>query len=155
MEDFELVVRPDPAKASGLTGNPLPGFDGIQIGLPAEQLKDKRVLICFFEREQRPSRNCVAQLAKQADSLRAKGVAITAVDAAAGDNAALQAWVEKSQIPFPVGSIQGDRDEVLFTWSVKSLPWLVLADGRGTVVAEGFNLDELGRKLDESKGANP
>ncbi|MBP7049452.1 MAG: carboxypeptidase regulatory-like domain-containing protein [Phycisphaerae bacterium] len=148
IDDFELVVRPDPAKAPPLTGRPLPDFAGIKIDLDSKQLKDRRVLVCFFDWEQRPSRNCVSQLAKQADSLKAKGVAIAAVSVAPGDETALQTWVKENAIPFPIGTIQGDRDETLSTWSVKSLPWLVLADTNHNVTAEGFALDDLARKID-------
>jgi hypothetical protein len=149
IEDFELVVRSDPAKAAPLAGSRLPDFNGIKIDLSPERIKDKRVLVCFFDWEQRPSRSCVMQLAKQADALKAKGVALAAVSVSTGDDTALQAWARENQIPFPVGTIDGDKDEVLFTWSVKSLPWLILADNAHTVTAEGFNPAELTQKLEE------
>ncbi len=149
IDDFELVVRPDPAKAPPLTGRPLPDFAGIRIDLDSKQLKDRRVLVCFFDWEQRPSRNCVSQLAKQADSLQAKGVAIAAVSVAPGDETALRAWVKQNAIPFSVGTIQGDRDETLSTWSVKSLPWLILTDINRKVTAEGFTFDDLARQMDQ------
>lgn len=149
IDDFELVVRPDPAKAPPLTGRALPGFDGIRIDLAPEQPTDRRVLVCFFDWEQRPSRNCVSQLAKQADSLKAEGVAIAAVSVTPGDETALRAWVKQNAIPFPVGTIQGDRDETLWTWSVKSLPWLILTDINHKVTAEGFALDDLERQTDQ------
>lgn len=154
IDGFELVVRPDVAKAPPLTGSPLPAFDDIKIDLAPGQLKNKRVLVCFFDWEQRPSRNSVMQLARQVDSLRAKGVAVVAVSVMATSDTALQTWAKENKIPFPVGTIQGDRDETLFTWSAKSLPWLVLSDNSHTVTAEGFNLDELDRKLD-GEGAKP
>ncbi len=154
IEDFELVVRPDPAKAAPLTGSPLPRFEGIGIDLAPERLKDKRVLVCFFDWEQRPSRNSVMQLARQADSLGAKGVAVVAVSVTTTSDAALQAWAKENSIPFPVGMIQGDKDETLFVWSVKSLPWLVLSDSGHMVTAEGFAPDELNRRLDV-EGAKP
>jgi hypothetical protein len=50
-----------------------------------------------------------------------------------------------------VGMIQGDREEVLFTWSAKSLPWLVLTDANHIVTAEGFAPNELDRKMAESR----
>ena len=146
IENFELIVRPDLAKASSLAGGPLPGFDGLKIDLPAEQIKDKRVLVCFFDWEQRPSRSCVMQLAKQNDVLKAKGAAVAAVSVSTRDDTALQSWAKQNQIPFPVGIIQGDKDETLFTWSVKSLPWLVLTDGDHTVTADGFNPAEVDQR---------
>jgi uncharacterized GH25 family protein len=154
IDDFEMVIRPDPATAPPLTGGPLPGFEGVKIDLPPEQTRDKRVLVCFFDWEQRPSRGCVTQLAQLADSLAAKSVMIAAVSVSAGTDA-LQAWAKENRIPFPTGTIDGDRDEVLATWSVKSLPWLILSDSGHSVTAEGFSLAELDRKLDGEPAAKP
>jgi len=153
IEDFELVVRPDPAQAAPLTGSPLPGFADFGIDLTPEQLQGKRVLVCFFDWEQRPSRNSVVQLARQAESLRKKGVALAAVSVAAKDDLALQTWAKENQIPFPVGSIRGDREETLSTWSVKSLPWLILSDSNHLVLAEGFGPDELDGMLARKEDA--
>jgi hypothetical protein len=89
------------------------------------------------------------QLAKQNDALAAKGVAVAAVSVSTGDDANPQGWAKQNQIPFPVGTIQGDKDEVFFTWSVKSLPWLILADSSHAVTAEGFAPAELAHKLEE------
>jgi hypothetical protein len=67
---------------------------------------------------------------------------------------ALQTWAKDNTIPFPVGMIQGDKDEARFVWSVKSLPWLVLSDRGHMVTAEGFAPDELNRRLD-GEGVKP
>jgi uncharacterized GH25 family protein len=147
-KDIELIVRPDPATAPPLTGRPLPGFDGIALDLAPDQLQGKRVLVCFFDWEQRPSRNCLLQLARQAPSLQEKSVAIVGVHVAKDNDAGLQKWVADSKIPFPVGAIQGDREEIFFTWSVKSLPWLVLTDANHVVTAEGFALSALEEKVE-------
>jgi len=56
----------------------------------------------------------------------------------------------RQQDPLPVGVIQGDREEVLFTWSARLLPWLVLTNATHVVTAEGFALSDLDEKL----GAN-
>jgi hypothetical protein len=150
----DLVIKPDVASAPLLAGRPLPGFDGIGIDLTPGQIKDKRVLVCFFDWEQRPSRNCVLQLAKQAAALGEKGVAIAAVHVSKDNEAALRKWAADSKIPLPVGTIAGEREEVFLAWSVKSLPWLVLTDANHTVTAEGFSPDELDKKLDETPQAN-
>lgn len=155
IEDFELVIRPDVAKAAPLTGGLLPGFDGIKINLAPEQLQAGRVLVCFFDWQQRPSRNCVTQLARQADSLKAKGVIIAAVSTAADSDPALQTWARENNIPFPVGTIQGDKDETFYTWSVKSLPWLVLTDASHTVTAEGFPPNDVVLQLEREDDRRP
>ncbi|MCU0913330.1 MAG: carboxypeptidase regulatory-like domain-containing protein [Planctomycetes bacterium] len=149
-KEVDLVVRPDPASAPPLAGGPLPGFDGIGIKLAPEQIQGKRVLVCFFDWEQRPSRNSVLQLAKQAEALRGKGIAIAAVQTTKGNDAELLKWAADNGIAFPVGSLQGDQEEVFSTWSVKSLPWLILTNAGHIITAEGFAANELDNKLAEA-----
>jgi len=153
-KEVDLVIRPDPAAAPPLTGNPLPSFNGTGIRFTPEQIQGRRVLVCFFDWQQRPSRNTVLQLAQQAESLRVRGTDVAAVHVAPDNNAALRQWVAENKIPLPVGVLQGEREEVFLAWSVKSLPWLVLTDTSHVVTAEGFTLDELDRKLTETGKAD-
>ncbi|MCP4645635.1 MAG: hypothetical protein GY851_34640, partial [bacterium] len=91
--DVEVLVKPKVEQSTPLTGNPLPGFGGIRIDPAAARAEGKAMLICFFDMQQRPSRHCIAQLAKQAESLTQKGVAIVAIQAAAVDDGTLETWV--------------------------------------------------------------
>lgn len=149
IENFELLVRPDPTQAGPLLGAALPGFDDIKIDIPANFATGRMVLVCFFDMNQRPSRNCVAQLNKRAQELKANGVAVVIVQAAKVDANALRAWAEKTGIAFPVGTIQIDPEETKSQWAIKGLPWLVLADRNHIVAAEGFGVRELGEKTDQ------
>ena len=38
-------------------GKALPGLNALKLDLKSEQIKDKMLLVCFFDMEQRPSRN--------------------------------------------------------------------------------------------------
>jgi peroxiredoxin len=106
------------------------------------------MLVCFFDMEQRPSRHCLTQLAKQANQLKQKGVTVVAVQAAKVHEDKLNEWAKKNNIPFPVGSIEGDEEKARFAWGVKSLPWLILTDNKHIVRAEGFGLTELDGKIE-------
>ena len=81
--------------------------------------------------------------------LKAKGLVLVAVQASKVDQTSLDEWVKKNNIPFPVGMVQGDEEQIRFAWGVKSLPWLILADGKHIVRAEGFSVSELDTKLRE------
>jgi hypothetical protein len=140
-EDWEIRVGVDKT---------LPEFEGIKLNLFAEQIKDKVILLCFFNINQRPSRNCLLQLSKRAQELKAKDVVVVAVQASKVDDSALNEWVEKNNIPFPVGMIQDDEEKIRFTWGVRSLPWLILTDKKHIVTAEGFSLAELDEKLNNN-----
>jgi hypothetical protein len=99
--------------------------------------------------QQRPSRYCINQLAKQAQELKAKNVVVFAVQASKIDESILNNWVKKYNIPLAVGAITADFEKTRFTWGIKSLPWLILTDKNHIVQAEGFNLSELNDKIQQ------
>jgi peroxiredoxin len=105
------------------------------------------ILVCFWDMEQRPSRNCIMQLAKQAEQLKEKGVTIVAIQSTNVDEAALNEWIKKYNIPFAVGMVAGEEEKTRFEWGVKSLPWLILTDRQHIVRAEAFGLAELDEKI--------
>jgi len=134
-----------------LPGEALPNFDGIKIDFPAQDSKNKILLACFFDMEQRSSRYCINQLAKQAEQLKQKSVTIFTVQASKIDKNKLDEWVKKYNVPFPVGKIEGDEEKIRFTWGVKSLPWLILTDKKHIVHAEGFSINEFDERLLKEK----
>jgi len=149
-EDVELVLQPVLSEVRPLIGRPLPKFDGIKIDLAGHQTKGKMILVCYFDMEQRPSRYCIRELAKRAEELKERGVYVVAVQASKVDENTLNKWVLEYTIPFPVGMVEGDINETRYSWSVQSLPWLILTDRNHVVTAEGFTLNELNDKI---KGA--
>ena len=122
-------------------------FEGIDIEFDMEQAKEKMLLVCFWDMEQRPSRNCIMRLAKQTEQLKQKGVTVAAVQASKIDEDLLNDWVKKNNIPFTVGAITADIEKTRFTWGVKSLPWLILTDQKHIIQAEGFGVNELDEKI--------
>jgi hypothetical protein len=147
IEDFELVIKPSLIDSQSLVGSAMPGFDGIKINLPTEQIKNKAVLFCFFDMNQRPSRNCLQQLSKKTQELKAKDIVVVAVQSSKIDENKLDKWIKDQNITFPIGMVRGDEEEIRFIWGIKSLPWLILTDKQHIVRAEGFGLSELGEKL--------
>ena len=99
--------------------------------------------------EQRPSRYCVTQLAKQAEQLKSKGVTIVAIQASKMDQTALNQWIEKYNIPFPAGMVQGDTEKARFSWGVRSLPWLILTDRGHIIRSTGFQVIQLNERIEE------
>ena len=147
IEDFELVVKPSLTDTQSLVGGAMPGFDGIEIDLSGDRNKDKAMLVCFFDMNQRPSRNAVIQLARQAEELEQKGVAVMAIHVSNVDKDTLNKWFRNRSISFPVGMVLGDEEEIRFAWGVKSLPWTILTDKKHIIQAEGFGINELDEKI--------
>jgi len=145
-------TRYEPKQQPSLVGRPLPGLKEVGIDLPPADTDGKMLLVCFWDMQQRPSRNCITQLAKQAEQLKSKGVTVIVVQASKMDQTALNQWVEKYNIPFPAGMVQGNAEKARFTWGILSLPWLILTDNSHIVHAAGFPFKELNDKLGQIDG---
>jgi protocatechuate 3,4-dioxygenase beta subunit len=146
---IDLVLRPNIAKAPPLTSKALPDYTGINLDLNQDRFKDRKLLICFFDYEQRPARRYVLQLNGRQRQLREKGVRIVAVQTNKTSENKIAQWVKTTNISIPVATVIGDFDETRFIWNVQSLPWLILTDREHVVVAEGFNVNELDDKMTE------
>ncbi len=146
-EDIELVVEPDYTNPVSLIDEPLPGFENIKINFNQEQAKDRRILVCFWDMNQRPSRNCILELVKQRKELEEKDVAIVLIQASEINENKLNEWIKNNEIPFPIGTIRGDEEKIHFNWGVRSLPWLILTDKGHIVRDEGLSINELEERI--------
>jgi hypothetical protein len=138
------------AQSIPLLDKPLPELKDIKIDILTVDKSNKMMLICFFDMDQRPSRNCLLQLSKRAQELKAKDVVVVAIHASKIDEDKLDDWVKENDIPFPVGVVQGEEEKTRFTWGVRSLPWLILTNKQHIVTAEGFSITELDNKLNSN-----
>jgi hypothetical protein len=159
--DVKIVVsesssgtRYVPKQPPSLVGKALPDVKELKLNLSPEDSEDKMLLVCFFDMEQRPSRYCITQLVKQAVQLQERALIIVAVQASKVDENALNEWVKKSNIPYPVGMVAGDVEKTKFAWCVRSLPWLILSNRKHVITAEGFSVTELDKKIEEAGDAN-
>jgi len=144
--------RKEPAP---LVGKALPELKDLGIELASADADDKVILMCFFDYQQRPSRQMLTELARKAEDLKEKGVAVVCVQASKVERKYLDEWVNKNSIPFPVGMIEANEEKTRFTWGVKSLPWLILTDKEHVVRAEGFGIGELDEKAGGLSNAKP
>jgi hypothetical protein len=144
-------ITPGPRYQS-LMGTKLPSLSLFTNDTIDPFVRDKVVLICFFDMNQRPSRHYMTQLAKQAERIKDKEVILVAVQASKVEQAKLYEWIEENNISFPVGMIQNEEKKTRSDWGVKSIPWLILTDYENIVVAEGFMLSELDEKIVRADG---
>jgi hypothetical protein len=140
---------PDPPD---MVGKSIPGFEGIQLDGEPNALNGKPLLLCFWDPDQRPSRRCLRRLAEQAPRLGKRGIVLVAIQSAKADSRASGPWAEELHDHCRTGAIQGDSSQILFTWGVRSLPWLIFADAGHIVRAQGFRADELDEKVKEWLG---
>jgi hypothetical protein len=130
-----------------LKDKPLPDLKQFGVADDPNQIKDKMVLVCFFDMDQRPSRNCMRQLSAKAQELKTKGIFVVAVHVSKVDDNKLRLWLQKYKISFPVRMIKANIEKTRIAWGIRSLPRLILTDKKHIVTAEGFNLDELDEKI--------
>lgn len=141
--------RRAPPQRASLTGKPLPDLADLGFA-PNAAPTGQPLLLCLLDAEQRPSRRVARLLAEQNDALKQKGVALLAAQVVAASADSFRDWTNSDPVPFPVGFVEKKTAANRWATGVPSLPWLILRDAQGKVVAEGFGLDELDVKLAEA-----
>lgn len=157
-DDKFVIEFPAGTKVSGIAlveptsiaGKVLPELKDLTIELSKADA-NKAILVCFFDMQQRPSRNMINELARRANDLKQKEIIIISAQASKIDKKTLADWIKKSNVTFPIGQIQGDDEKIRFNWGVKMLPWLILTDNKHIVRSEGFALSELDEKIEKVK----
>jgi hypothetical protein len=151
--DTEVNVTPVESEASDFEptrpAKRLRQFTDMDIDFSIERAKGRKILICFWDMNQRPSRNSIVELARKAKALEKRGIVIMAVHTSAVNEKELNKWVKTNNVPFTVGTVVGDEQKFRFTWGIKSLPWLILTDTQHVVRTEGMDLSELDGELDK------
>ena len=143
----ELVLKPDVRAAPSLVGRVLPALEDLGIDVRPDEIEGRKVLVCFFDMNQRPARHCVAELNERAQTFREKGIRILAIQVGAIDAEAFAEWMKTLDIRFPISVIEADMEDARHVWAVRSLPWLVLTDANHMVQAEGIDPDALDEEI--------
>jgi len=141
------------ARPASLVGQALPALSSVGIKSPVDAYDGSRVLLSFFDANQRPSRHCLAALAQRAEGLKQAGVTLIPIQATETDPDVLKKWLDEQGIHMPVGQVAAEADPrtMLLLWGVQSLPWLILTDAQHRVTAEGFALDALDAKIEAAR----
>jgi uncharacterized GH25 family protein len=130
-----------------LVNKPMPSLDEFNIQ-PALNADGKRLVLCLWDMQQRPSRHCVQSIAKRANELQKAGVIVAAVDLSGSSPQALSQWLSEQKITMHSGQAPaGAGEKVASAWGAKRRPWLILVDKQGVVRIEGFDLAQLDEVL--------
>ncbi|MBN2129568.1 MAG: hypothetical protein JW741_08725 [Sedimentisphaerales bacterium] len=135
--------------AASLVGKALPSMAAWAGDISTEVAAGKPVLVCFLDVQQRPSRNCLRQLTKEADRLNEKGVAVVVVQALEVDDETFKRWASPTGTHIRLSRIKESAEQVQSLWCVRSLPWLILTDAEHIVRAEGLPLNQLDAALEK------
>jgi hypothetical protein len=147
VDDYDHIVEPNNINSS-LIGKSLPDLAQFNVKLDFEFIRNKLLLVCFWDLEQRPSRNAIQTLNKRAKTLLEKSdVYITFIHAGPVEEQEFASWLKENEIHSLVGVSRTGLPELGYTWGVQSLPWLILTDKNHIVQAEGFSINELDAKI--------
>jgi hypothetical protein len=138
-----------PKEFQSLLGKPLSSLEDFGVRLSEASDSNDIMIVCFWDMNQRPSRNCIIHLAEQVGGLKQEGVTVLGIQSSMVDKNTLNKWVKKNNIPFHIGMVQDDEEKTRLNWGVKSLPWLILTDRSHVIHAEGFGLDNLDKMIKE------
>ncbi|MBN1975689.1 MAG: hypothetical protein JW787_18795 [Sedimentisphaerales bacterium] len=151
MDSYGHEIDLDNLGHPSLSGKVLPDLAQFNVKLEPDAIKNKMLLICFWDMNQRPSRNAVQTLNKRAQTLLEKNdVYMTFIHAGPTEEQAFVSWLKENEIHPPVGVSRTGLPELGYIWGVKSLPWLILTDKQHKVIAEGFGIADLDEKLDNN-----
>jgi hypothetical protein len=142
------IPHPKPPKqelttAESKVGQSIPGFENIKIAdFKSESIENKSLLICFWDMEQRPSRQYIQELQKQKETLESKSIEILIIHAGTKAENEIKQWIEKNKISLTSGTIEGEPYDTLLAWGARGLPWFVLTDKKHVIIKAGFNTDD-------------
>jgi hypothetical protein len=131
-----------------LLGSPLPGLEALQVDWNPADAAGRILVVCFFDMQQRPSRNCMVQLAQKVEPLTQQGAILLGIQATKVEQDVLREWLRENGIRAPMGLVSADEEETRCAWGVQALPWLILTDSQHVVRAEGFDLSDLQNKME-------
>ncbi len=132
------------ATAESKIGKSIPGFDNIRFEVfQKDQAKYKPLLVCFWDIDQRPSRQRIRMLEKQKDVLQDKNIVVLAVHSGTKQEKEAREWLKENGLSLMFGTIEGDPYDTLLAWGAKGLPWLILTDEQHIITNAGFSLADL------------
>lgn len=138
------LPRKELSTAESKLGQSVPGFEGIRFdGFKTKEAKGRPLLICFWDMDQRPSRQCLKTLQKRMTLLGDKDTVVLAIHSGEKQEQRVRQWLTESGIDLTAGIIEGDPYDTLLAWGARSMPWLVLTNEAHTVIREGFSIKDL------------
>lgn len=153
IESNKGIPEPQP---ESLLGKKIPHSEDMEI---LKQVGKKGLLICFWDMNQRPSRNMIMELAKRSKEIQTNRILLMLEQTSPVKPAKLKEWLDNREIRLPYYSstqaMEAISNQELFRWGVRALPWLILADEEGIVQAEGSNIEQLDEILRERTSDAP
>jgi len=134
-------------------GKKLPMHEKVTKGIAAEDIENKKLLICFWESHEENSQAVIKELAKIAEQLNSAGVSVILLNGGRGYSGKYAAvnisndrkWLDENKVPFQPVYLEKTEDlmELRRAVGAKFLSHMVLADENKIVTHEGFDIEWL------------
>jgi hypothetical protein len=145
------VINPATLKMKSLLGETLPSLAEFNVKLDADVIKDKMILVCFYDFTL--SNDRIKQIAQKVRDLKRNDIVLVGIQISKIEQNALDKLVRKNGISFPVGMIEKKNEQTRLEWGAKLPLWMILTDKLHTVTAEGFSITVLEEKIRETENA--
>lgn len=144
-----------------LVGHALPDLASLEMAFDPGRIKSKKTLICFVDYTQSSSQNAIRSLNKWRLEFTRRNVEIVCIQVVPVAEGTLRAWRRQNRIGIPIDILPGgswwqDRNQASTLkvsdkgksileqeWGVRSLPWTLLADKNGKIMATGFEIARI------------
>lgn len=140
---LRVILGRDLWAETSLVGRPLPDPGQWCSDLAQFNAEGRPVLVYFTSTAGERSRQLLLKLAAKSRVLAASNVAVIVFETANVNPRQFEEFVEANSLPFPIHVVEGDFEAKKIPWCVKRTPWLILADTRHIVRAEGLEIDKL------------
>jgi len=143
-EDQTVYYESKDWKMRAFPGQTLPDLSDLALQPQIDLTRDRPLLICFMDLDQRPSRHCAQVLAQNEDKLKAKGIQVILIGSAEGTQESRTDWIRQNCISYPVCLMHDELGpKTHFEWRIRALPWMILTDEKRVIQEDGLSLSEL------------
>jgi Carboxypeptidase regulatory-like domain len=132
-------------------GKTLPSLADLGLKDSEAAAKDKRRLLCLWDKDQNESDMFLRKLAAIVPSLEVKDLYVATVHLKAIEGAALKQWMISRTIRFPAGVANDAGVKALKELGITKTPLLILADKEGVIRADSFPISELEGQITPSR----
>jgi protocatechuate 3,4-dioxygenase beta subunit len=163
-EHFKDYLSP-----TSLAGRPLPDLASLEIAFDSRRTRNKKVLVCFVDYTQRRSQKAIRFVNDRLRDIAHRNIEVVCIQVTPIGEEALRDWKRDNKVRIPIEVLPGDkwwrenkklspltntersRSLLKRRWGVRSLPWTLLADENGKIVATGFEIHRVYTLVPENK----
>ncbi|MBT3377617.1 MAG: hypothetical protein HN742_14200 [Lentisphaerae bacterium] len=137
LKDAHHVASSTPPEPPSIKGRRVSGIGDLGLRGLFHSISGKRLLLCFWDRSQRPSRHAIQELSRLNGELLARDIAVAGVDVSPGKPSD-----QAVGTPFMVGRT-AQTEALRQSWGIRGFPWFILVSKDRKVIEDGLSLSDV------------